>query len=761
MAEPPRTARPRASAVAIAIGKAGLRAPAGRWPERLAFWRDGLSAALNLEIDRRRLFLWLPVAFGAGIIAYFSAETEPTLLASALPASIAAALAITGRKRLALLAFWLTVAAFFGGFLAATLRARLVAAPVLASPVFAQMDATIETIDRTRYGGRMVVRVIDMAPAVERMPERIRVTVRGRIPFESGDAVRFRARLTPPQPAAVPGGFDFQREAFFQRIGAVGYVTGQMARREGAAPPPLSLKLVAGIDRARDALTERIVAVIGGSTGAISAALITGKRGQIDEADNERWRAAGIYHLISISGLHMMLAAGLFFWTARLFFSLVPALAQRHPTKKWAALVAMGGAIAYDIFSGSEVATERSLIMTLVMFGAILCDRPALAMRNLAISGLIILALRPETVLGPSFQMSFGAVAGLVAYGEIERRWHEKRAPDSLLSGDGFLAKAVRLALAFALTSLIAGLATAPFQAYHFHRLNPYGILGNALAVPICSIIVMPAALIGVLLYPLGIDAAAWWVMGQGVQGIQIVAGWVAMLDGSVATVARFSTGALALMALGLLLATLMTTLPFQLAGLTLAGMGIAASAQAPRPELILDPGGKTALVRGEDGRLILLGRSRPGFALQQWLGGDRDGRSARDESLTTGARCDRSGCTASLADGRSVALVLERDAFTDDCERATIVITALTAPAGCREGAEVYDRAFLSIYGATYIYPNGRHETARNERIDRPWAPKTQHPVPVQPNAVASPPATANAPVWTPEAPDPMPDDQ
>lgn len=762
MADPRGRSGGRGRAVAIAIDEATTRRRLLRWwPERLAGWQTVWRTAFNLEIDRRRLFLWLPVAFGAGIVAYFQAEAEPSLVASGIPAALALGLAVLGRRRLLSLAMWLGIAALFTGFFAATLRARLVAAPVLATPVFASIDGRVEAIDRTVYGARVLVAVSDMSPAVERMPERVRVTVRGRISLSSGDAVRFRARLTPPQPASVPGGFDFRREAFFQRIGAVGYATGGMAALETSEPVPLRIKLVAAIDRMRDTLTERIIAVIGGSTGAISAALITGKRGQIVEADNESWRAAGIYHLISISGLHMMLAAGLFFWSARALFSLVPGIALNHPTKKWAALIAMAGATAYDVFSGSEVATERSLIMTLVMFGAILVDRPALAMRNLAISGLLIMAIRPETVLGPSFQMSFGAVAGLVAYGEIERRWHERNAGRAYPGGSSLTDTFRRLAVAFILTSLIAGLATAPFQAYHFHRLNPYGVLGNALSVPVCSFIVMPAALLGVVLYPLGLDAPAWWLMGQGVEIIQHFAQWVAGLGGSVAMVARFSAGALLLMTLGLMLATLMTTLPFRIVGLAITATGLGFAGNEPfHPDLILDASGRAAMVRNAAGSLTLLSRQKPAFALQQWLAGDRDGRSPRDAALTTGTACDRLGCTTSLADGRSIALVLDKSAFAEDCERATLIVTPLAAPDFCRQGADVYDRDYFAAYGATYIYPDGRHETASNARVDRPWAPKPTPSIIAQPAPQSSAqPPSSTAPTWTPEALDPLPE--
>jgi competence protein ComEC len=739
---------------AIAIGPQAARRAGWRpgFAESLALLPESLRRAITHEIDHRRLFLWLPVAMGLGVLAYAAAETEPSLAASGVPLVLTAVGAGLARRRLWPMAALLAVAVFFAGFHLAGWRSRLVAAPVLAVPAFLTVTGRIESLDRTAYGARLVVRVADVSPAVERMPDRIRVTQRSAPKFQAGDAVSFKARLTPPAPAAVPGGYDFEREAFFQRLGAVGYVTGAVSAAEGVPEAGLWLRMVAGIDRARNGLTERIIAVVGGSRGAIAAALITGKRGQIAEADNEIWRAAGIFHLISISGLHMMLAAGLFFYAARLIFAAFP---DWHPgigTKKIAALIAMTGATAYDIFSGSEVATERSLIMTLVMFGAVLADRPALAMRNLAISALLILAFRPETVLGPSFQMSFGAVAALVAYGEAERRWHQGRAQRAEGEIQPLWQGALRLVVAFIATSIIAGLATAPFQAYHFHRLNPYGVLGNALAVPICSFVVMPAALLGVITYPLGIDAPVWWLMGQGIEAISRFAALVSGLEGAVMATGRFAAGALALLSAGLLLITLMTTWPFRLAGALLAALGLLLAARPARPDLIIDASGRTVMVRGVEGKLVLLGPSRPVFALQQWLSGDRDARSPRDPALPAGARCDRLGCTALLADGRAVALVLDKAGFAEDCARADILVTPLVAPDACWGRADIYDRGFLRQYGATYVRltANGPLlETARNARIDRPWSPRRGE----APPATGGGQAQSTAPVWSPDS--------
>jgi competence protein ComEC len=374
-----------------------------------------LRAALLAEADSRRLFLWLPIAMGCGIVLCFMADGTP----SPWPAAVLAGAAMFGAWRLRDRIGWfvgLIALAFVAlGFAAAAFKVQSAAAPILERAAFARLTGFVETVDAGPAGGRMVIVLTGLTTAMPMAhPHRLRVTFRGPPP-RAGDHISGQARLMPPPQPAFPGGYDFARDAYFLGLGAVGRWMGPISLSPAPASAGFSLRATAAIDNARTDLTNRIARVIGGQAGALSAALVTGKRGLIEEAANDQMRAAGIYHIVSISGLHMVLAAGVFFWLARAGLALLPAVAETRPIKKWAALVAMAGATAYCVFSGSEVATERSLIMTLVMLGAILFDRPALSMRNLAIAALVVLLREPETMLGPSFQMSFAAVAGMIA----------------------------------------------------------------------------------------------------------------------------------------------------------------------------------------------------------------------------------------------------------------------------------------------------------------------------------------------------------
>jgi competence protein ComEC len=480
----------------------------------------------------------------------------------------------------------------------------------------------------------------------------------------------------------------------------------------------------AAIDRARNDLTRRIATVIGGDDGAVAAALVTGKRGLISEDANEALRGAGIYHVVSISGLHMVLAAGLFMWTLRAFLSLFPAIALNYPVKKIAAAFAMCGATAYCIFSGSEVATERSLIMILVMLGAVLVDRPALSMRNLAVAALIVMLREPESVMGPSFQMSFGAVAAMIALFEQSPQ-DEAREFDPT-----FLHRALRAFGLMILTTCIAGLATGPFASFHFHRINPYSMIGNALTLPLVEFIVMPAALLGVVLGPLGLDAWVWQFMGLGISGMMDVSRLVAALHGSTRYVETFGFVALLVIACGLLFLCLWRSqIRWFGAPLVLAGLWLAQ--QDRPPDLAVDARARSMAVRGFSGKLEVLNGKGNEFAVSQWLLADADARKPNAADLRGASQCDPSGCITHWMDGRVIAFVTEPQALAEDCARADVVVTRLYVGTRCHGPELILDGAHFAAHGATELRlrPDGTwtQRVSRVEGTDRPWHPHRQ----------------------------------
>ncbi|TXN00277.1 ComEC family competence protein [Methylobacterium sp. WL64] len=736
----------------------GAVALAGTRPVSMPALRGWLADGLTREVEQRRLFPWLAVAFGAGILVFFGcADGTPFLAAPLAGAALALAPAPFLGARPGALALCLALTAGFLGFAAATWRVSQVAAPILTRTTIGPLTGMIEGLDEREVGARLVIRVESFAglePALR--PLRVRVSFRKAPSLRPGDFIAATARLLPPPEAARPGGYDFARDAYFQGLGAVGSLIGAITVREPPTPPPLRLRLAALLDEARNALTRRIAQAEGGQAGAVAAALVTGKRGLIGPAANDALRAAGIYHVVSISGLHMVLAAGVVFWLVRAVLALVPYCALVWPIKKIAAGFAMLGVTAYCAFSGWDIAAERSLIMTLIMLGAILVDRPALSMRNLALAALIALAREPEGLLGPSFQMSFGAVAGLIACARlIDGRLFQRPGAGRIERFVGTGLSAVTGTLA---TTLVAQVATAPFATYHFQTVQPFGLIGNALTLPLVSLVVMPAAVIGILAYPFALDRPIWWLMGQAVGGMLAISELIAGFNRAVLVLPAFGTGALMLLAAGLLLATLpVSRLRWLALPPALLGLGLAVVPE--RFDLYVDRQGGGAAVRGPDGVLWALGNPSA-FVMEQWLKADGDGRSAKAVIQASSAvgRCDRLGCTASLPDGRAVALVRDRRAFTEDCARAALLISRLAAPPTCT-GPLVIDRRVLAERGAVALRADRDGFTARYTRDTGrtvPWrASPASRPSPVpQPKVVTpSEPIPAEADVAGSEA--------
>ena len=225
--------------------------------------------------------------------------------------------------------------------------------------------------------------------------------------------MEFKARLSPPLEPLRPGGYDFARNLYFQGIGASGFVLGRIRTAEPPVLPGLRLRAAAMVDAMRDALDRRIRSVLAGDHGSIASALITGKRDAISAKVNDAMFISGLGHVLSISGYHMAVVAGLVFFVLRALFALMPAASGRYPIKKWAALAALAAAAFYLVLSGAEVATQRSFIMIAIVLVGVMVDRPAITLRTLTVAAILVLLLAPEAIVHPSFQMSFAATLAL------------------------------------------------------------------------------------------------------------------------------------------------------------------------------------------------------------------------------------------------------------------------------------------------------------------------------------------------------------
>ena len=421
------------------------------------------------------------------------------------------------------------------GFVYAKLRTEWVSAPVLSHKIGpAGLDGRIESVQVHGKGVRVVLGAVASRRFRGDVPARVRVSIRAANDvLVPGNWIHLTAILMPPPGPAAPGGYDFGRAAFFDRIGAVGYAYGRASPIAPLREETVGERIATAIALLRWRMTERIQAALPGSTGGIASALITGDRGSISEDDEAALRDAGLAHVLAIAGLHMALVGLGLFWIVRALLAAIPIIALNHPIKKWAAVAALGGATFYLIISGAATPATRAYIMLATMLTAILMDRPALSMRSVALAAMIILLLRPESLIEPGFQMSFAAVVGLVAVAEWEasRRSHEGTGPRAF-------AGVRRYMRGIAITSFVGSIATAPYAVFHFDRATHYAVLGNLLAMPVMGFVTMPTAAITVMAMPFHLEAWPLKVMGFGI-GIMLSMGrFVSGLPGAISAVA-------------------------------------------------------------------------------------------------------------------------------------------------------------------------------------------------------------------------------
>ncbi|MBK8458386.1 MAG: ComEC/Rec2 family competence protein [Phyllobacteriaceae bacterium] len=718
---PPARMPPRQWYGAVALVRA--------MPRKVGQALPAIAEALETERLRGGGFLLAPPFFGAGAYVYSVLAAEPgwiALLAAALALSMALWLAHGRPLARMLAALPLLVVA---GLIAAKAESWRHSTPMLGSAVATQVSGRIVAIERQATGRlRITLDVLSTRePALRFAPQRIRVTAArlfpGAIP---GVGIEGRVRLLPPSGPVRPGGYDFSWRAWFDGIGANGFFLGT-PRPAAAAPAGWRASFTAGVEKLRTAMAERIRARVGGAEGEIAAALIVGVAAGVPEDLADAMRVSGLFHVLSISGLHMALVAGLVMGGLRLAFAMFPAFAERHAVKKFAAAAALGAAAFYLFLSGAGVATQRSFLMVAVMLAAVMADRAALTMRNLAIAALAILVWSPHEIAGPSFQMSFAATAALIAGWRVFSVWRAQPNTAPRQRGlartlTGWIGAAV---LGVAATSLLAGGATTLFSVWHFHRVAPLGLIANLAAMPVVSLVIMPSAVGATLAMPFGFDGPFLDAMGRGVATMNAIAVWTAARS-PLDAVGMIPGLAVAVFSLGLVVVAAATTrLAWFGAPLLAGGAMLAFTGEAP-DAFVSDDG---RLVAVADGDALLVNRSRPNaFSLDEW---QRAVNAARIVKPGVGGfSCDEGLCVHDSA-GRPVVVHAEIGADAGAwCSRAALLVIAdPTMKNPCRRGeATVVTRRTLARRGSAAVEFIATGEGWRAEIVHavaepfRPW---------------------------------------
>ena len=665
-------------------------------------------------MQRGHMFGWVPVCLAIGIGGYFSLRFEPSMPILVGAGGLGAlCLLIALRLNEVFAPFVMALTIVFSGFVLAAWRAHSLEHPVLSWRYYGAIEGRIVGIDRSASDAVRLtldqVRLDRVAP--NRTPTRVRISLHGDstlgITPKPGVRVMTTGHLSPPSGPVEPGGFDFQRHAWFAELGGVGYTR-----------VPLLAIAVSENDwsqrvfRIRMDVSAHVRKLLPGDVGGFAAAVTTGDRSGLSKDALTDLRASNTAHLIAISGLHMGLLTGFVFALLRLILIILPYVGQRMPVRKVAAGGALICAAVYLGLSGGNVSTERAFVMVAVMLIAVILDRRAISLRSVAIAAIVVLILRPEALLGPGFQMSFAATAALVAVFEWMRDRNIRIGP-----------KWAQPIVAVVISSAVAGLATAPIGAAHFNTVAHYGLIANLLSVPLMGFIVIPAAVLSLVLAPLGLESIGLWIMGLGLRWILAVADYVAAMDGARGYVMGPSAIVLPMLALGALWVILWQGRSRAIGVLPMIAAFIMWG-QGERPLALVSDSASLVGVMTDQGRAL----SKPkgaGFVASNWLENDGD-PTAQDKAALRWGGGDNRMKSKQIGDIELVHVIGKKTVGSVTSCRAYQILVASVKPEQPITGCTVIDPITLRDTGAVAFYEKAgvvTMQTARDASGNRLWS--------------------------------------
>jgi competence protein ComEC len=677
--------------------------------------------ARALSAERSRFVLWSPVALMIGISAYFTLTDEPPIWLG--PRALCAAaffLWLTYRRPLRWIALPLLLITL--GFTAAQLRAHFVVATPLLTEELTNVTlyGTIDEIDPVEKRVKLVLSQLNIPGLLPQdTPDRVRVSFRNTdSDLSVGDRIRLTANLYPLPSPIMPGSYDFARHFYFRRIGGNGFaMRAPEIIRDNDQPGILQW-----LNNLRHVIGDTMRAGMQGDAGTVSAAMTIGETGPIAIPAQNELRNSGLAHMLSISGLHLSIVAGIVFFNVRLLLTLYPPLALRLPVKKIAAFFGLTGAFIYLLLAGCPVPAQRAFIMVAFLFTAILLDRRGITLRSLTLAACFILIILPESMFGASFQMSFAATLAIVSLYESYGR--ALSAP-----GASFPRRAWHHLLGIVITSLAATLATAPFVVYNFNRFAIFGLISNMVVIPLATFIIMPGMVLALLLMPFGLQWIGYLPLQLGTNIMLVMAKWVTNLPYASPHLPSPTDFGLLIACFGLLWLCLMRE-RWRFAGLLGIAIGFATIAQHQPIDVFIGDDARQVMVRLPDGHYTALRGTNRSFTIQNWL------RTEGEEDLvplkTSGIDCDKSLCTYRK---NNLTLTFLRkpdddDALEQACDTQTDILVAWRTlhRETCPGPKQLIGRAELEAYGAhtLRLSPDGIHTERTREAGQglRIWQP-------------------------------------
>ncbi|WP_300379036.1 ComEC/Rec2 family competence protein [Henriciella sp.] len=652
----------------------------------------------------------------AGACIYFSLQFEPTLAQVLVTGGVVAALAGLALFRLDLphtarmaLAF---ISAMGCALIVSKIHTDLRPAPMVTRTIGPTMvEGWVNDVEPGQNGLRLRIDVHAVAgERTQNLPRHIRLTHMSELQVSPGRFVRCWAVLRPPPQPALPGDYPFNRQAYFEGLDAVGYVQGRCRGGAAGVQQRYISRLKTGLGEVRRDLARHVNDIAGKRAGGFAAALTSGDRSYMRQADMEALRHSGLAHLLAISGLHLGIVGTLVFFAFKRGLSAWEWLALRVPTQKPAAAAALLATGTYMLLSGASISTQRAFIMAAVVFTAILLDRSPLSLRSFAIAMIAVILLQPASVMTPGFQMSFAATGALIVTYEA---WNRKKAEEGEAGrrGIGFVMKSL------VVTSIVGAAATAPFALYHFDRVAPLGLIANLLAMPIITFISAPIAGLALVSWPFGLSDMFLRIFGWSLARVLDVAHWAADAGQSGLRMGeQMPTGVLVVLCVGLVAVCLGLGVRQRLGAAT-GGMAASVLLWTASPDMLVhwSASGDVYLNKGENVK-------RLSFADGDGLG------PLQFADIGTDGNCREQGCRFETVSG---AILIGPDTWLSErCDDTVLaILTDKPVQKGCYpDGVQIAWRDVQIAGGITLI----RKMTGDLDRYTptcgrRPWTPCLQ----------------------------------
>lgn len=661
--------------------------------------RSGWFARVT-EAEQGRFFLLLPIAMGTAILVYFWLPSEPPLWLGGVLVGIAGGGLALGWRHPYLRFIILLGLAGALGFARAEWRTDSLPPMGRIPDGVSALSGYVSRLEPLPTGARILLRApsIDYGPA-SRRNVRIKLKQGDALP-QPGALVKCEALLFAPHAPSYPGGWQQSRNDYFANLEATGVAVTPLR----VIHPAVADHFDDILQTIRAKIAATILATLKLPSGAVAVTLFTGDEQIIPEAERQDFVLSGLAHILAVAGLHVGIVMGLFFFLTRWLLSRSTWITLYWPCKPVAAVAALVAGCGYALLTGAHLPILRSLAMASLVTLGVLMGRRAISLRGLAVAAMVLMLIMPEVVLSASFQMSFSAVAALIAgYEAIHPLW--SRLPFAKRGGGRLPILLIELTL----TSLLAGGASMPFAAYQFQQITPYWIPANLAAVPLTAFWVMPWGLMGLALIPFHLAWLCFYPMGWGIDIIVWMTRHIAAWPDAQLVIPPVPTQAALFYAGGLAwLCIWRSRIRLAGIGLILLGLGVAMTTSSPSVLVSADAG--LIAVRYEHNVFVLVRRKANHFTLEQW-------RSVWVDKPLIPARCSADICR--------LGPVLYANIPVTDCGDAKLLVSPVVR-SGCH-GIVSLDAARAAREGAlaAWISPDGKI-TLRSDRSvqgQRPWS--------------------------------------